>query len=239
MNLIYAIFAFAIFSCKHNSVNTLDAVEISGAKTSSIKKLDEDCPMDSINMQTSEYGGIKFFSENTMRGKGVLDLTINKKINILNMDKSFWGSISVFNNGISDSYDINFPTKVIAREVIPDSEYQVFCFDSEHPKTDNNFLIIYINKEKKLIEIKDIKYNFSLWPDYIKSAYIQLDSTINNVSIDEQKYWYKALKIKNDSMQIKSVSKTDCDYIDSYKNTTIWIKWKINNCKLIKLNFCY
>ncbi len=217
MNLIYAIFAFAIFSCKHNSVNTLDAVEISGAKTSSIKKLDEDCPMDSINMQTSEYGGIKFFSENTMRGKGVLDLTINKKINILNMDKSFWGSISVFNNGISDSYDINFPTKVIAREVIPDSEYQVFCFDSEHPKTDNNFLIIYINKEKKLIEIKDIKYNFSLWPDY----------------------WYKALKIKNDSMQIKSVSKTDCDYIDSYKNTTIWIKWKINNCKLIKLNFCY
>lgn len=52
-------------------------------------------------------------------------------------------------------------------------------------------------------------------------------------------FWYKALKIEGDSMQIKSVPKTDCDYIENYKNITKWIKWKDNSCKQINFNFCY
>lgn len=84
-----------------------------------------------------------------------------------------------------------------------------------------------------------VEYKFLSWDDYIKSAYIQLSDNIENTNKEELSYWYKVLEIKNDSMQIKSVPKTDCDYIESYNDVTKRIKWKNKNCKLIKLNFCY
>jgi len=40
-------------------------------------------------------------------------------------------------------------------------------------------------------------------------------------------------------MQIKSVAKTSCDYIEEYNDVTKWIKWKENSCKLIMFDFCY
>ncbi|SFK42757.1 hypothetical protein SAMN05421692_4375 [Chryseobacterium indologenes] len=40
-------------------------------------------------------------------------------------------------------------------------------------------------------------------------------------------------------MLIKSIVKTECEYVEDYKDISKWIKWKNNNCKLIKFSFCY
>lgn len=52
-----------------------------------------------------------------------------------------------------------------------------------------------------------MKYYFLLWNDYVKSAFIQLTSNVDNASNDELNYWYKAIEIKGDSMRIKSIPK--------------------------------
>ncbi|CAD0224714.1 hypothetical protein [Chryseobacterium sp. JV274] len=38
-----------------------------------------ECPIDSTSMQTTEYNGITFYTENNLRGSGVINLSINKK----------------------------------------------------------------------------------------------------------------------------------------------------------------
>lgn len=240
---------FVLFvSCnKQSELRVTSKITENNTKTKTLKNLKikdsvnlkNECAFDSIEMLTSEFKEIKFYTENILRGKGVVELSINKKVDILNVDKTLYGSIILQNGNEENPYEIKLPRTVIAREIIPNIEFQVFSFDAEFPETDKNFLIVYINHEKKLIEKNKIKYSFSSWDKYIKSAFIQLSSNITNVSIDEQKYWYNVLQIKDDSMQIKSVAKTSCDYIEDFKNTTKWIKWKNDNCKLIKFNFCY
>lgn len=244
MRLFCIIFIVVFISCKKNT-QTLMPLETKSAINSNEVLIAEqnlvdslklkECPIDSLNMQTSEFDNIKFYTENTMRGKGVIQFSNINKILILNSDKTTFGIISFKD----DSYEITLPSKIIAREIIPDIEFQIFSFDAEQTDTDKDYLIIYINKEKKLVAKKGLKYNFLKWDDYIKSAFVQLTSNVGKVSKDEQGYWFKTIKIKGDSMQIKSIPKTNCDYVENYKNVTMWIKWKENNCKLIKFNFCY
>lgn len=202
------------------------------------EQLSNSCLMDSLNMMTTEYGGIKFYTENELRGVGVVQLSIDKDLEILNLDKTLYGSIKLKNN-TEETFDIKLPKKVIAREIIPNTEYKIFCFDAEQPETDSDFLIIYINSEKRLVSKKDCKYKFHLWEAYIKTAFIHLTSKVENSSKEEQRYYYEALKIKGDSMKVKSVKKTSCDYVEEYKEVTKWIKWKENSCKLIMFDFCY
>lgn len=222
------------FSCKKvnkiENKNYKQKLEIVDAK--------KECSFDSIKMKISEYKGINFYSENTMRGKGVIQISVENEIQILNLDKTKYGNISLSKNDL-DSYDIDLPKNTIAREVIPDSEFRIFDFDAEQPNKDSDFIIIYLNKEQRLISKKNLKYTFLNWNNYIKSAFIQIDSNTTNLSEQEKKYWYKVIKINTDSMLIKSISKTDCDYVEEYQDVSKWIKWKNGDCKLIKLNFCY
>ena len=240
MDRIYLLFLFVFLSCKETTNTSKDKITVFAdsltqniKKEETLKKYTADCTIvDSTKTQTSDYQGIKFYSENTLRGKGVVELTIDKNLEILNSDKTCFGTISLLNNDFGTTYKINFPKKMVtAREIIPDDEFQVFSFDSELPEINNEFLIIYINKEQKMIKKTDVKYKFLNWDDYVKSAYIRLYGKDKNL--------YKVIEIKNDSLKIKSISKSDCDYVESYKDVTKWIKWKDNNCKLIKFNFCY
>ena len=214
MRLFCIIFIVVFISCKKNT-QTLMPIETKSAINSNEVLIAEqnlvdsvklkECPIDSLNMQTSEFDNMKFYTENTMRGKGVIQFSISNKILILNPDKTTFGIISFKD----DSYEINLPSKIIAREIIPDTEFQIFSFDAEQTDTDTDkdYLIIYINKEKKLVAKEGLKYNFLKWDDYIKSAFIQLTSNVDKVSKVEQGYWYKTIKIKGDSMQIKSIPK--------------------------------
>ncbi|GAA5084063.1 hypothetical protein GCM10023210_03440 [Chryseobacterium ginsengisoli] len=225
-----------LISCK--KVNKQEVKDENYKQNIGVTESINDCPIDSMKMKISEFNGINFYSENTMRGKGVINISVDTKIEILNLDKTIYGSISPSKNDLIP-YDIHLPKNVVAREIIPDIEFRIFDFDAEQPDNASEFVIIYVNKEKKLLRKKNLQYTFSNWDKYIKSAFIQLDSDIINISKEEQKYWYKAIQINADSMLIKSVSKTDCDYIEDYKDISKWIKWKNGNCKLIKLNFCY
>jgi hypothetical protein len=197
-----------------------------------------DCPIDSATMLTSEYNGIRFFTENNLRGNGVVTISLTKKLEILNLDKTIYGNISM-NNDEEMSLEIQLPKTVIAREIIPNSEFKIFSFDAENPETDENYLMIFINKEKKLIEKKGSNYTFYSWDKYTKSAFIQITSRVPNTTENERLNLYKTLEIKDDSMKIKSVQKTECDYVENYKAITKWIRWKDKNCKLINYKFCY
>lgn len=195
------IFLCLLVSCKQKAQDKILIKQDIGV-TESIN----DCPIDSMKMKISEFNGINFYSENTMRGKGVINISLDTKIEILNLDKTIYGSISPSKNDLIP-YDIHLPKNVVAREIIPDIEFRIFDFDAEQPDNASEFVIIYVNKEKKLLRKKNVQYTFSNWDKYIKSAFIQLDSDIINISKEEQKYWYKAIQINADSMLIKSVLK--------------------------------
>lgn len=233
MNKIHLILLLFVFiSCRKvtNNDTKHKAVFADSLNKTTTQQITDCSSIDSLAMQTSDYQGIKFYTENTLRGKGVIEIFIKKRLEILNSDKTLFGNISPINDD-TNTYEINLPKTVIAREIIPDSEFSVFSFDSELPQTDKDYLIIYINKEKKMIKKSDEKYDFLSWDKYVKSAYIQLNENDN--------YLYKVLEINKDSLKIKSIPKSDCDYVQHYKDITKWVKWKDNNCKLIKLNFCY
>jgi len=228
--------SFLIVSCtKHDNATILKDKNISGEKHNNS---DHECPVDSVAMQTSEYKGITFYTENNLRGSGVITLSVTGKTDILNNDKTTYGSIAL-NNDEEMSYEIKLQKKTVVREIIADSEFRIFNFDAEKPDTDKDFLIVYINREKKLISKKDNQFTFDPWDKYAQSAFVKLTPEVSNTTKDEQLYWYKALVVKGDSMKIKSISKTDCDYVEHYKPVTKWIKWRTDSCKLINFNFCY
>jgi hypothetical protein len=228
--------SFLIVSCtKHDNAMILKDQNISEEKHNNS---DHECPVDSVAMQTSEYKGITFYTENNLRGSGVITLSVTGKTDILNNDKTTYGSIAL-NNDEETSYEIKLPKKTVAREIIADSEFRIFSFDAEKPDTDKDFLIVYINREKKLIAKKGNQFTFDPWNKYAQSAFLKLTPEVSNMTKDEQLYWYKALAVKGDSMKIKSISKTDCDYVEHYKPVTKWIKWRTDSCKLINFNFCY
>lgn len=201
------------------------------------KSTDNDL-IDTLSTMITEYGGIKFYTEDKLRGEGVVSLLIDRDLEILNVDKTVFGSIRL-NKNEEEPFDIKLPKSVIAREIIPNVEYRIFCFDAEQPITDKDFLIIYINKEKRLINKNECKYKFNSWQEYVKTAFIHLTPKVENSSKKEQLYYYETLEIKGDSMKIKSVSKTSCDYVEEYRDVTKWIKWKDNSYKFVTFDFCY
>lgn len=227
---------FIIVSCtKHDKATTVEGKNISVEKHNNS---DNECPLDSLAMQTSEYKGITFYTENNLRGSGVITLSVTGKIDILNNDKTNYGSISL-NNDEEMSYEIKLPKKTVAREIIADSEFRIFSFDAENPDINKDFLIVYINREKKIISKKNNQFTFDPWDKYVQSAFVKLTPKVSNTTKDEQLYWYKAMAVKGDSMKIKSISKSDCDYIEHYEPVTKWIKWRTNSCKHVNFNFCY
>ena len=161
-----------------------------------------------------------------------------KEIEILNTDKTLFGKIcsyeevNRFDNQIYITYKLQFPTDIIVREIIPDSEIQVFIFDSQNPKTNEEYLIIYINGKQKLIS-KQVEYSYVTWEEYIKSTFIRLK--------EQDDFYYNVLEIKNDSILIKSVNVDYCGQGDNenFREITKRVKWKENNRKLVDFSFCY
>ena len=162
MKTMVIIILTIIVSCKLNDTVLSSNMNETSYKNISNKKLssENECPIiDSLRMMITEYQGINIYTEDMMRGEGVLELFIENNIKILNIDKTLFGSIQL----TKDGYNIQFPKKIIAREVYPQSEYKVFSFDSETPNIDKDFLIIYINKEKKMVDKKSVKFKFIKW----------------------------------------------------------------------------
>ncbi|TLX24419.1 hypothetical protein FE904_16330 [Chryseobacterium indologenes] len=240
---IYTLLILSLFIISCNKTAKIDGISKGHFKQKEVSlksnKKNTLCKDDSIKIKVSEYNGIEFFTENIMRGDGVIQLTPTREIKILNLDKTIYGSIIPQSINQVPSLEIYLPKTTIAREIIPDSEFQIFDFDAELPSKENAFIKIYINKEQKLISKNNLKYKFLTWKEYVESAFIQLTPNIKNITKEELQLWYKSDKINGDSMLIKSIVKTECEYVEDYKDISKWIKWKNNNCKLIKFSFCY
>lgn len=239
----YCIMTGIVISC-HNGSQHVAVSKVVNEYAQNTKELgpvlEGECSEgDSSQLNMTEYKGITFFTENTMRRSGVVHLSINQKVDILNLDKTLYGSIVPKVDGEFMGYEINLPKTVIARQVIPYAELQIFEFDSESPDQDGTYLTVYINRERKLILKKDLQYSFLSWDDYIKSAFVRVTAPAQNVSLAERKYLYQVLEIKDDSMLIRSVPKSACDYVEDYKPISKWVKWRTDHCKLIEFNFCY
>jgi hypothetical protein len=111
------------------------------------------------------YEGKTFSSyiDSERRGAGVVSFTldINDRLDIWNMDDTKFGDI-VLNEDLT-YFTLNMPRKIVAREVVPEHDFAAFDFDAEKVDTDKEYLIIYVNKEKRKVKKSDLKFNFTAW----------------------------------------------------------------------------
>lgn len=114
------------------------------------------------------YEGATFssFTEETQRGDGVISirLDINDRLEILDMDGARFGEIVL--NEDQTFFTLNMPKKVIARKVVPEFDFAAFDFDAEDPAADPEYLLIYVNHEKRRVAKQGLKYDFRTHQQY-------------------------------------------------------------------------
>lgn len=103
------------------------------------------------------------YVDGTKRGAGIVSFTLNvqDRLDILNMDNTKFGEI-VLNQDLT-YFTLNMPKKIIARKVIPEYDFAAFDFDVEKLETDKEYLIIYVNKEKRKVKKSELKFTFAPW----------------------------------------------------------------------------
>ncbi|MNL32744.1 hypothetical protein D3C87_1546160 [compost metagenome] len=151
--------AFLFVSCndsshKHNKAKKQKVEDIRKEVPTprSIKK------NDSLVYENSSFSS---YTERVKRGTGIiyLYLDVNDRLDILNMDNTKFGNI-ILNKDMTYSMH-NMPKKVIARKLVPEYDFSAFEFDAEKLETDKEFLIIYINKEKRKVKKSGTKFVFA------------------------------------------------------------------------------
>lgn len=172
-------------------------------------------------------------SEFTMRGDGVLSLDIIDKLIIYNQDETVFGEISMTGES---TYDLNLPKTIVARYFAP--MFDQFVFDAPEPNKKSEYLEMFVNKELKKIKKNTVSYNFEFWNDYVKKSFINVRYCNINNKKNIDKNTYEIVKISNDSMNIRAISKVSCDAISNYVETKKTIRWKKNNELLIYFYEC-
>lgn len=184
------------------------------------------------------------YTEDKMRGKGVVSFTmdINDRLAILDIeDDANFGEI-VLNEDMT-YFTLTMPKKVIARKVITNYDFAAFDFDAEDVNTDKDYLIIYVNKEKRKVKKTDLKYTFSTWEEYIKKQTVTLkDCNLITDASGKPNPKSKGLafnitEIKGDEIKIKSTK--DCLGEDApFQNIEGSVKWKSGNALVIDFAVC-
>ncbi|WP_316834762.1 hypothetical protein [Pedobacter nutrimenti] len=131
---------------------------------------------DEVSMPQSNdsllYEGKSFSSyiDAEHRGAGVVSFTleVNDRLDIWNTDDSKFGEI-VLNEDFT-FFTLNMPQKVIARKVVPEYDFAAFDFDAEEVATNKDYLIIYVNKEKRKVKKSEAKFTFSPWNVYFTKS---------------------------------------------------------------------
>lgn len=167
-----------------------------------------------------------------IHGDGVINLNISKEVIIYNNDNSLFGKIAFSEE--SESYVMDMPKVVNARYFVPLLDQ--FYFDAKNPVEDDTYLHIYINSEVKKVKKNTVDFNFVTWENYLKANFVTLRKMNNKDQLD--KNTYKVLSIENDSISIKSVTKSECDAVEVYKDVSKKIRWKNNNLLLINFYEC-
>ena len=167
-----------------------------------------------------------------IHGDGVINLNISKEVIIYNDDDSVFGKITFSEE--SESYVLDMPKVINARYFVPLLDQ--FYFDAKEPAADDPYLYIYINSDVKKVKINTVKYNFITWENYVKANFVTLRKMNNKEQLD--KNTYHVLSMENDSINIKSITKSECDAIEEYKDVSKKIRWKNNDLLLINFYEC-
>ncbi len=197
------------------------------------------------NPETSllfEDPGISVYTEDQIRGTSVVSFQfeINERLDIYNMDGSAFGFLVLNEDG--GYYTLDMPHKTTARRIIPEQDFAAFDFDAEPLNTDLDFLLIYVNKEKRKVKKDQLKYTYQTWPEYLRNSVISLkpcnfleapDGTIIKKSIDQ---YFNVIAVKGDLIEIKSTK--PCQAEDPYLEMRGWVKWRAANCLLINFAVC-
>ena len=182
--------------------------------------------------------GTSSYTEDKMRGVGVISfqLEVNDRLDIYNEDGSPFGFL-VYNEGHS-FYMLDMPAKIIARAVVPVADFMQFDFDAEAIGTDKDYLIIYVNKEKRKVKKATTKCTFSKWDDYLKNNKVRLKACNRLPAAGSNNdMTYEVLQLKGDQIKIKSVP--DCSGEDEgFKPVEGWIKWKNADLLTVDLASC-
>ncbi|WP_316748117.1 hypothetical protein [Pedobacter gandavensis] len=115
---------------------------------------------DSLVYQNTSFSS---YSEKTKRGAGIVsfNMDVNDRLDIWNMDDTKFGDI-VLNEDLT-FFTVNLPKKITARKVVPEYDFAAFDFDAEKVDTDPQYLIIYVNKEKRKVKKTELKFTFNPW----------------------------------------------------------------------------
>ncbi|RYY35330.1 MAG: hypothetical protein EOP46_10425 [Sphingobacteriaceae bacterium] len=186
----------------------------------------------------SEDGVFSSYTEDKMRGVDVISfqLDINDRLDIYNVDGSKFGFL-VYNDD-QTYYLQDMPAKIIARAVIPVTDLAQFDFDAEVTNTDKDYLIIYVNREKRKVKKADVKFTFRSWEDYLKLQEIRLKScNMLPEAGTNQDLVYQVTQVKGDEIKIRSVK--NCSGEDEgFKQVEGWIKWKNGDSLTVNLTSC-
>jgi len=185
------------------------------------------------------------YTEDIIRGSGVVSfaLDVNNRIDFYNMDGTEFGFLSL--NEDLTYYTLNMPQKIVARDVKTVYDFASFDFDAEDVATDNDYLIIYLNKEKRKVKKSAVKYTYSNWKDYLTGNIVTLKACnllkdASGKTIDNSKSQiFTVLAVKNDMIHIKSSS--DCMAMadsDIYRPMEGWLRWKSRNNLTVDFSDC-
>lgn len=190
-----------------------------------------------------EDAGFSSYTEDKIRGEGVVSFTldINDRLTILNMDGSAFGEI-VLNEDMT-YFTLNMPQKTTARSLVTNFDFAAFDFDAENTNTDKEYLIIYVNKEKRKVKKSDLKFMYNKWNDYLKNSDIALKDCnllkdANGKQIPASKgQAFVITEVKADMVNIKSSKDCTPDGV-AYKPMQGWVKWKSDKGLLLNFTSC-
>lgn len=247
---IYTATAILLIGCKDATPDTVTGTENYQSNDTSVSTASshEISPNKIIPCQESEsllFEGETFssYTEDKIRGNGIVSFTmgINDRLTILNKDDSSFGEI-VLNEDMT-YFTLTMPKKIVARKVIANYDFASFDFDCENVNADKDYLMIYINKQKKKVKKTDLKYTFTTWENYIKKRFVQLKACNlildgnGNVNPKSKDLAFEVTEIKGDVIKIKSVE--DCNVEDNvFRDIKGEVKWKSDDILLIDFAVC-
>jgi hypothetical protein len=219
---------------KADSTTVHDSLRIS--KTATIPVKNQKCEAG----DTLIYGDSVFnsYTEDKMRGSGVVSfqMDVNDRLDIFYPDGATFGYLVYNEDGTF--YTTSMPAKLVARWVVPAADFAQFDFDAEAVDTDKDYLIIYANKKKLKVKKAGVKYTFSKWEDYIRSATIQLkDCNLLEGAAQYRDMSFDVIEVDGDRIKVKSSK--DCSGPDvKFKPLEGWLTWKKDGNLLVDFGIC-
>ncbi|MFD0941569.1 hypothetical protein [Pedobacter boryungensis] len=192
------------------------------------------------HLEYEEPNVFSTYTEDQIRGEGIIsfELDLHKRLNFYDMDGSIFGFLVLNDN--QSYYTLDMPQKTVARKLVTNYDFAAFDFDAENPATNKEYLIVYVNKEKRKVKKADVKFTYTNWSDYLKNSIVVLrpcnllKDASGKILDQSASQVFTVLDVKGDQIKIRSTN--ECmDESREYIPMEGWIQWK--SSKFLKIDF--